>query len=53
MIRKTGLIDETHIALGWKFGELDDVTPYIKAGRKTAASMLSRLTLVTSRKTAL
>ncbi|KAJ2983088.1 hypothetical protein NQ176_g955 [Zarea fungicola] len=34
MIRKTGLTDETHIALGRKFGELDDVTPYIKAGRK-------------------
>lgn len=34
MIRDTGLTDETHIELARKFGELDDVTPYNKAGRK-------------------
>lgn len=34
VIRDTGLTDEKHIALSRKFGELDDVTPYIAAGRK-------------------
>lgn len=34
MIRSTGLTDETHIALGRQFGALDDVKPYIAAGRK-------------------
>ncbi|KAK2760546.1 alpha-ketoglutarate-dependent -dichlorophenoxyacetate [Colletotrichum kahawae] len=33
VLRKTGLIDETHIALARMFGELDDVKPYNKAGR--------------------
>lgn len=34
VLRDTGLNDEKHIALSRKFGELDDVTPYISAGRK-------------------
>ena len=34
MFRETQLQDETHIALGRQFGELDDVKPYISAGRK-------------------
>ncbi|KAJ0352539.1 hypothetical protein COL154_012484 [Colletotrichum chrysophilum] len=33
VVRKTGLTDETHIALARMFGELDDVKPYNKAGR--------------------
>ncbi|KAI8634158.1 hypothetical protein F5Y19DRAFT_201042 [Xylariaceae sp. FL1651] len=33
VLRKTNLKDETHIALARKFGELDDVGPYNKAGR--------------------
>lgn len=33
-LRKTNLTDETHIELARKFGELDDVKPYNKAGRK-------------------
>ncbi|KAH0425847.1 hypothetical protein CcaCcLH18_10716 [Colletotrichum camelliae] len=33
VLRKTGLTDETHIALARMFGELDDVKPYNKAGR--------------------
>ncbi|KAL4796633.1 hypothetical protein BDV19DRAFT_388137 [Aspergillus venezuelensis] len=32
-IRKTNLINETILELARKFGELDDVTPYNKAGR--------------------
>ncbi|KAF9880393.1 hypothetical protein CkaCkLH20_02347 [Colletotrichum karsti] len=34
VLRSTGLTDETHIELARKFGELDDVKPYISAGRK-------------------
>ncbi|OJD32323.1 alpha-ketoglutarate-dependent-dichlorophenoxyacetate dioxygenase [Diplodia corticola] len=34
VIRKTNLNDESHIQLARKFGELDDVRPYKKAGRK-------------------
>lgn len=34
VLRNTGLTDEKHIALSRRFGELDDVTPYISAGRK-------------------
>lgn len=34
VFRNTGLTDEGHIAFSRKFGELDDVTPYISAGRK-------------------
>ncbi|GKZ57891.1 hypothetical protein AnigIFM50267_005184 [Aspergillus niger] len=33
VVRKTNLVDETHLELARKFGELDDVTPYNKAGR--------------------
>ncbi|KAJ3949674.1 uncharacterized protein N0V96_000800 [Colletotrichum fioriniae] len=33
VIRKSGLTDETHIALARHLGELDDVKPYNKAGR--------------------
>ncbi|KAE8345152.1 hypothetical protein BDV24DRAFT_171090 [Aspergillus arachidicola] len=33
VVRKTKLVDETHLELARKFGELDDVTPYNKAGR--------------------
>ncbi|KAJ5786611.1 uncharacterized protein N7503_011823 [Penicillium pulvis] len=33
VFRKTGLTDESHIAFSKQLGELDDVTPYIKAGR--------------------
>ena len=31
--RKTGLTDEAHIKFSAYFGEIDDVTPYQKAGR--------------------
>ena len=31
--RRTGLTDEAHIRFSAYFGELDDVTPYQKAGR--------------------
>ncbi|CAI7650233.1 unnamed protein product [Penicillium pancosmium] len=34
VVRKTKLVDETHLELARKFGELDDVTPYNKAGRE-------------------
>ncbi|OQE32784.1 hypothetical protein PENFLA_c001G04959 [Penicillium flavigenum] len=34
VFRSTGLTDEGHIAFSKKFGELDDVKPYIAAGRK-------------------
>lgn len=34
VVRNTNLTDETHIQLALKFGELDDVKPYNKAGRK-------------------
>lgn len=34
-MRQTKLTDETHIALGRQFGELDDIKPYIAAGRPT------------------
>lgn len=34
MFRKTGLSDESHIAFARRFGELDDVKPYITAGRQ-------------------
>ena len=33
VFRKTGLTDEAHIEFSRYFGELDDVTPYQKAGR--------------------
>lgn len=33
VVRKTKLNDETHLELARKFGPLDDVTPYNKAGR--------------------
>ncbi|OHE96239.1 alpha-ketoglutarate-dependent 2 [Colletotrichum orchidophilum] len=33
VIRKSGLTDETHIALARHLGDLDDVKPYNKAGR--------------------
>lgn len=32
--RKTELTDEAHIEFSSNFGELDDVRPYIDAGRK-------------------
>ncbi|KAL4893145.1 hypothetical protein BDV59DRAFT_202122 [Aspergillus ambiguus] len=34
VFRRTGLTDEGHITFSRRFGELDDVTPYMKAGRK-------------------
>ena len=34
VFRSTGLTDEAHIEFSRKFGELDDVKPYIAAGRK-------------------
>jgi alpha-ketoglutarate-dependent 2,4-dichlorophenoxyacetate dioxygenase len=34
VLRATKLTDETHIELARKFGELDDVKPYVAAGRK-------------------
>ncbi|KIA75818.1 hypothetical protein HK57_00432 [Aspergillus ustus] len=34
VLRDTNLTDETQIVLARKFGELDDVKPYISAGRK-------------------
>ncbi|KAM0750585.1 taurine catabolism dioxygenase [Meredithblackwellia eburnea MCA 4105] len=33
VFRKTGLTDEAHIELSRYFGELDDVKPYVQAGR--------------------
>ncbi|GFZ45548.1 hypothetical protein JCM24511_03274 [Saitozyma sp. JCM 24511] len=33
VFRKTGLDDDSHVALSRLFGELDDVTPYNKLGR--------------------
>ncbi|KAK3714326.1 hypothetical protein LTR37_007912 [Vermiconidia calcicola] len=33
VFRKTGLDDESHIAFGRQLGELDDITPYLGAGR--------------------
>ena len=32
--RNTGLTDEAHVEFSRYFGELDDVRPYIDAGRK-------------------
>lgn len=32
--RRTGLTDEAHVEFSANFGELDDVRPYIDAGRK-------------------
>lgn len=34
MFRKTGLTDEAHVEFSRYFGDLDDVRPYIDAGRK-------------------
>lgn len=34
VFRSTGLTDEGHIDFSRKFGELDDVTPYVGMGRK-------------------
>jgi alpha-ketoglutarate-dependent 2,4-dichlorophenoxyacetate dioxygenase len=34
VIRSTNLADESHIAFARRFGELDDIKPYIAAGRK-------------------
>ncbi|KAB2101176.1 hypothetical protein AG0111_0g10616 [Alternaria gaisen] len=34
VLRQTNSTDSAHIALGRKFGELDDVKPYNKAGRR-------------------
>lgn len=34
MIRESQLTDETHIKLARMFGDLDDVKPYVAAGRK-------------------
>lgn len=34
VFRKTCLTDEGHIAFARQFGELDDVKPYITAGRQ-------------------
>lgn len=34
VIRDSQLSDESHIRLARMFGELDDVKPYISAGRK-------------------
>ncbi|KAJ9481835.1 hypothetical protein VN97_g11621 [Penicillium thymicola] len=34
VFRSTGLTDEGHIGFSRKFGELDDVTPYVGMGRK-------------------
>ncbi|KAJ5610227.1 hypothetical protein N7510_006946 [Penicillium lagena] len=34
VFRSTGLTDEGHIDFSRKFGELDDVTPYVSMGRK-------------------
>ena len=34
VFRKTGLDDESHIALSRLLGDLDDMTPYIEKGRK-------------------
>lgn len=33
VFRDTHLTDETHLDFARRFGELDDVKPYIKAGR--------------------
>lgn len=35
VFRSTGLTDEAHIAFSKQFGELDDVKPYVAAGRKS------------------
>lgn len=32
--RNTGLDDARHVAFAGRFGELDDVSPYTKAGKK-------------------
>ncbi|EAU31760.1 conserved hypothetical protein [Aspergillus terreus NIH2624] len=34
VFRNTGLTDEGHIAFAKRFGELDDITPYLALGRK-------------------
>lgn len=34
MIRESQLTDESHIRLARMFGDLDDVKPYVAAGRK-------------------
>ncbi|KAL5356145.1 hypothetical protein BJX96DRAFT_162228 [Aspergillus floccosus] len=34
VFRNTGLTDEGHIAFARRFGELDDITPYLALGRK-------------------
>lgn len=34
VFRATSLTDETHIEFSRRFGELDDVKPYISAGRQ-------------------
>lgn len=34
MFRRTCLDDDSHVAFAERFGELDDITPYIAAGRK-------------------
>ncbi|GES64613.1 taurine catabolism dioxygenase TauD/TfdA [Aspergillus terreus] len=34
VFRSTGLTDEGHIAFARRFGELDDITPYLALGRK-------------------
>lgn len=34
VFRKTGLDDESHIALSRMLGELDDMGPYVAKGRK-------------------
>ena len=34
MLRSTNLTDESHIEFARRFGELDDIKPYIAAGRK-------------------
>lgn len=33
-LRNTGLDDAGHVAFSRRFGELDDVSPYTKAGKK-------------------
>ena len=34
MLRQTNATDESHIEFARRFGELDDIKPYIAAGRK-------------------
>ena len=34
MIRSTNLADKSHIDFAKRFGELDDIKPYVAAGRK-------------------